>query len=71
MISQQILDAMLQLPETDRLLIASRLLETLPDPVATGDLNEDDFTTELERRSNDWQDAVSWEELKATMQTLK
>jgi hypothetical protein len=47
----EILDAALGLPEADRLLIASRLLETLPDDLPG--LSEDDrgFLDELERRA--------------------
>ena len=71
MVTQAVLDSVLQLPETERLLVASRLLETLPDPLATAALDEDEFTAELERRSGDWQGAVSWAELRATMQTSK
>ena len=71
MISQEVLDSVLQLPETERLLIVGRILETLPDQIATGELGEDEFLAELERRSGDWQGAVSWAELKATIQSEK
>ena len=71
MVTQEVLDSVLQLPETERLLVASRLLETLPDQLATAALDEDEFTAELERRSGDWQGAVSWSELRATMQNAK
>jgi hypothetical protein len=49
----QIIDAALKLPESDRLLVAARLLETLPDDHPG--LSEDDpgFMDELERRAND------------------
>ena len=67
MLTQDVLDSALQLPAADRLLIASRLLETLPDEITTDGLDEDEFLAELERRSGDWRGAVSWEELKASM----
>ena len=49
----EIFDAALKLPESDRLLIAARLLETLPDDYPG--LSEEDggFLDELERRAND------------------
>jgi hypothetical protein len=49
----QIIDALLKLPESGRLLIAARLLETLPDDYPG--LSEDDpgFVGELERRADD------------------
>jgi hypothetical protein len=69
MLTQEDLDSALQLPAVDRLLIASRLLETLPDELAAAGMDEEEFTAELERRSGDWRGAVSWEELKASMQS--
>ena len=50
----EIIDAALKLPESDRLLIAARLLDTLPDDHPG--LSEDDdagFMNELERRAKD------------------
>lgn len=49
----EIIDAALKLPESDRLLIATRLLETLPDDYPS--LSEDDpgFLDELEYRAGD------------------
>jgi hypothetical protein len=71
MLSQEILDSVLQLPEAERLFIASRILETLPDEVAVEALNEDEFAAELERRSGDWQGTVPWPELRASLQSKK
>jgi len=67
MLTQEVLDSALQLPEVDRLLIARRLLETLPDDLTAADLDEEEFKAELDRRSGDWRGAVSWAELKASM----
>ncbi len=49
----EILDAALKLSETDRLLIATRLLETVPDDLPG--LSEEDagFLEELDRRAQD------------------
>lgn len=70
MLTQEVLDSALQLPEADRLLIASRLLATLPDEITAAGMDEEEFTAELERRSGDWRGAVSWEELKASMPSV-
>ena len=70
MLTDEVLDSALRLPANDRLLIASRLLATLPDEFADSDLLDDaEFTAELERRSGDWLGAVSWDDLKAAMQS--
>jgi hypothetical protein len=60
----EILDAALRLPESDRLVIASRLMETLPDDLPG--LSEDDpeFDAELDRRSGDIDESVPWEQLR-------
>lgn len=54
----EIIDAALKLPEAERLLIATRLLETLPADYP--DLPEDDpeFLAELERRASDTEPTV-------------
>jgi len=59
----EILDAAMKLPESERLLIATRLLETLPDDYPG--LSEDDagFLAELERRASDNEAAVPVSEL--------
>ncbi len=49
----EILDAALKLSESDRLVIATRLMDTLPDDVA-GPLEDDPaFLEELDRRAKD------------------
>lgn len=55
---EKIIDAALKLPESDRMLIAARLLETLPDDYPG--LSEDDtgFLDELERRANDTEPTI-------------
>lgn len=59
----EILAAALKLPDIDRLLIATQLLETLPDNIPG--LSEDDsgFLAELERRASDRESAVPLSEL--------
>jgi hypothetical protein len=69
MISQDFLESILGLPESERLLVASRLLETLPDATTTEEINEEAYFAELERRSGDWEGAVTWAEFKASLQS--
>jgi hypothetical protein len=49
----EIIDAALKLPESDRLLIAARLLDTLPDDYPGLSEDEPGFLDELERRASD------------------
>lgn len=65
--TEQILDAVSELPESERLLIARQILKSLTDPSPADVLDANGFLAELDRRSNDWDGAVSWEELKAQL----
>jgi len=60
----EILDAALQLSEDDRMLIAGRLLETLPEEPPGLSMDDPELEAELERRSGDWEGAVPWEQLR-------
>ena len=44
MVSQAILDSVLQLSEADRLQVVSRLLETLPDSIAFDEVDDDEYS---------------------------
>jgi hypothetical protein len=61
---ETILEAALQLPEADRLVIASRLLDTLPEDLPGLSDDDADFAAELDRRSGDWEGSVPWEVLR-------
>jgi hypothetical protein len=60
----EILDAALQLPESDRLAIASRLMETIPEDFPGLADDDPEFDAELKRRSGDTEGSISWEELR-------
>ena len=60
----EIVEAALQLSETDRLLIVSRLMATLPEEMPGLSEDDPDFLAELERRSGDREGAVSWDDLR-------
>ena len=54
----EIIDAALKLSESDRLLIAARLLETLPDDYPGLSEDESGFLDELERRARDTEPTI-------------
>jgi hypothetical protein len=60
--SDEILTAALQLPERDRLEIAGRLLETIPDESPAW-WDDDKFVEELDRRAGDLEGSVPGTEL--------
>jgi len=64
---EEVLNAALDLSESDRLFIADKLLATLPDDWAGLDSDDPQFTEELQRRSGDWEGAVTWEQLKTEL----
>jgi putative addiction module component (TIGR02574 family) len=62
--SDAILDAALKLPEDERLLLASRLLETVPDEPGGLSLDDPNLAEELKRRSADREGTVPWSEVR-------
>jgi hypothetical protein len=61
--SDAILQAALRLPEDERLAVAIRLLETVPDEPAGLSIDDPDLVEELKRRSADLDGAVGWGQL--------
>lgn len=59
----EIINAALKLPESDRLLIAARLLETLPDDCPGLSADDAGFLDELERRGTDAEPTIPASEL--------
>ena len=66
--SDAILNEALQLPEQDRLVIAMRLLETVPDEPVGLSMDDPGLAEELARRSADLSGAVSWNELRSKLE---
>lgn len=62
--AEEIVTAAIQLPESDRLAIVSRLLETMGDDDHLPSVDDSDFIEELRRRRNDPADAVPWSQLR-------
>jgi hypothetical protein len=65
--AESIFEAALKLPENERLALASRLLETMPDERLGLSLDDPDLLNELKRRSADVEGAVSWQQLKTEL----
>ena len=63
--SQAILDAAMQLPDTDRLALVSRLMESLPPEGVTVSLDDPELAAELNRRFAQSDEGVDWSRLKA------
>ena len=61
---EEILEAAMRLSDEDRFLIASELLETLPDDLPGLSWEDPEFLAELERRSGDLEGSVPWEQLR-------
>ncbi len=62
--TDEILTAAIQLPESDRLAIVSRLLETMGDEEHLPSIDDDDFVEEMRLRSDDSSGAVPWSQLR-------
>ena len=62
--AEEIVTAAIQLSESDRLAIVSRLLETMGDDEHLPGVDDADFSAELRRRRNDSADAVPWSQLR-------
>lgn len=61
----EILEAALQLPESDRLDIADRLLETVPEQMLDVPLDDPAFLDELDRRARDGSVGIPWSQVKS------
>ena len=62
--AQQLLEAVLQLPQDERATIAARILETLPPPEGIWSIDDPGFEEELERRANDPEPGIPWSQLR-------
>jgi len=62
---EAILDAALQLTDSERLTLVSRLLETVPPEDFAVSLDDPALGEELERRFADREGSVTWSDLRA------
>ncbi|MSR59953.1 MAG: hypothetical protein EXS05_20330 [Planctomycetaceae bacterium] len=58
---EDVLNSAMELSESDRLLLATELMETVSDDLPGWSIDDPEFQTELERRSNDGSPGISWE----------
>ena len=58
-------EAAVKLPEKERLLLVSRIMETLPAEAQTSSVDDPDLLAELDRRFSDSEGAIAWSELEA------
>ncbi|HEY5311445.1 MAG TPA: hypothetical protein VIK18_02960 [Pirellulales bacterium] len=65
--SKTIFEAALKLPENERLILVSRLLESMPEEPAGLSLDDPELLNELRRRSADTQGAVPWSQVRAEL----
>ena len=58
-------EAAIKLPENERLLLVSRIMETLPAEDQIRSVDDPDLLAELDRRFSDSDGAVAWSDLEA------
>ncbi|HHK41109.1 MAG TPA: hypothetical protein ENJ50_01720 [Planctomycetaceae bacterium] len=58
-------EAAIKLPEKERLLLVSRIMETLPAAVQIPSVDDEDLLAELDRRFSDSETTITWSELEA------
>lgn len=61
---EEVLKSALSLPEADRILLATKLLDSFDDSKASFSVDDPSFLQELERRANDLPPGIPWEEVK-------
>ncbi len=66
---EEILKSALSLPEADRIILATELLDSFEDSVPGLSVANPAFLQELERRANDQSPGIPWEEVKRRMES--
>ena len=66
---ESLLKAALALPDEDRVLLATQLMDSVSDDLPGWSADDPEFLTELERRSNDGTAGIPWESIKADLQS--
>jgi hypothetical protein len=64
---ENILKSAMQLSESDRLLLATELMETVSDDLPGWALDDPGLIAELESRANDGSEGVLWESVQAQL----
>jgi len=66
---EEVLKSAPSLPEADRILLATELLDSLDDSKASFSVDDPSFLQELERRANDPSPGIPWEEVKSRIES--
>ena len=66
---EEVLKSALSLPEADRILLATKLLDSFDDSKASFSVDDPSFLQELERRANDPPPGIPWEEVKSRIES--
>jgi hypothetical protein len=64
---EEILRTAMELSESDRLLLATELRDTVSDDSSGWSIDDPDLLQELQTRMNDGRPAVSWNDVKAQL----
>ena len=64
---EEVLKSAMELSESDRLLLATDLMETASDDLPGWFIDDPGLLAELESRANDGSSGVSWESVKAQL----
>jgi putative addiction module component (TIGR02574 family) len=64
---EEVLKSAMELSETDRLLLATELMETVSDDLPGWSIDDPAFAAELERRAADGTKAIPWDEVQAQL----
>ena len=64
---EEILKSAMELSETDRLLLATELMETFSDDLPGLSIDNPAFQAELERRAGDGSQGIPWDKVQAQL----
>ena len=65
---EHVLKSAMELSETDRLLLATELMETISVDLPGWSLDDADFAAELDRRADDGSAGIPWETVRTQLQ---
>ena len=66
---EDVLKSALELPEADRLRIATELIDSVAGDWPGWSVDDPDFAAELERRANDGSRAIPWDAVQAQLRS--
>jgi len=63
----ELLHSAMELTESERLILATELMDTVSDDLSLWSLDDPDFAAELDRRANDGTPGIPWETVRAQL----